>query len=293
MNAQKQQPEHAEERRARAASALVRRRARARAVSHFGTSRCSDGSESAARRASRRARASGIEDLDELARRVLAGEPQEDLSSPVRARVGAARSSSIVPQARITPPWMIADAVAQRLRHLERVRRHHDRVAATRVLAEQILEDARRLGIEPDHRLVDDDHLGPMHERARDDQLLPHAVAVALHQLVAPLLEVEQREQLARAVLDLRPFLIVQAGDEAQELRARELLVDERPVGDEAELALRGDRIGGDVDAADRAPCRSSAAGCRRSCAASSSSRRRSGRGSRTARPRHFEVDAR
>ena len=67
-----------------------------------------------------------------------------------------------------------------------------------RVFAEQILENARRLRVEADHRLVDDDHLGPVHERARDDELLPHAVAVALDQLVAPLLEIEQREQLAR-----------------------------------------------------------------------------------------------
>ena len=177
------------------------------------------------------------------------------------------------------------DAIAHRLRDFERVRRHHDRVAAMRVFAKEILENARRLRIETDHRLVDDDDLGAMHERARDDQLLPHAVAVALDQLVAPLLEIEQREQLARAMLDLRALLVVQSGDEAEELGAGQLLVDERAVGDESELALRGDRIGDDVDAADVAPCRSSAAGCRRSCAASSSCRRRWGRESRTARP--------
>ena len=77
----------------------------------------------------------------------------------------------------------------------------------------------------------------------RDDQLLPHAVRVALDQLVAPLLEVEERHQLARAVLDLGTLLAVQPRDEAQELRAGELLVDERPVGNEAELRLRRDRV--------------------------------------------------
>ena len=76
----------------------------------------------------------------------------------------------------------------------------------------------RRLRIEPDHRLVDDDDVRTVHERARDDELLPHAVAVALDQLVAPFLEIEQRQQLARAVLDLVALLPVQAGDEAQEL---------------------------------------------------------------------------
>src|SRR5437868_515863 len=56
--------------------------ARARAVSHLGSSRSpSDGSG--------RAATSGIQHLDELARRVLAGEAQEDLFQALRARVGA------------------------------------------------------------------------------------------------------------------------------------------------------------------------------------------------------------
>src|SRR6187549_946976 len=57
--------------------------ARARAVSHFGR-RISeiDGS-------GRRATASGIQDLDELARRVLARETQEDLLESFRSRFRA------------------------------------------------------------------------------------------------------------------------------------------------------------------------------------------------------------
>src|SRR5438552_3587281 len=76
-------------------------------------------------------------------------------------------------------------------------------------------------------------------------------MAVALDEPVAPLLEVAQREQLARAMLDLRHFLVVQAGDETEKLGAGELLVDEGTVGDESELHLRGDRIPRDVDIAD------------------------------------------
>ena len=155
-------------------------------------------------------------------------------------------------------------------------------MSATRVLAKQILENARRLRVETDHRLVDDDHLGAMHERARDDELLPHAVAVALDELVAPLLEIEQRQQLARAMLDLRPFLVVQARDEAQELRAGQLLVDEGSIRDEPEPALRRDRIADQIDAADADRAARSDAECLRSCAASSSSRRRWARGIRT-----------
>ena len=64
-------------------------------------------------------------------------------------------------------------------------------------------------------------------------------MAVALDELVAPFLEIEQRQQLAAAVLDVLSVLTVQPGDETQKLDAGELLVDERPVGDEAELPLR------------------------------------------------------
>src|SRR5438034_3521406 len=103
------------------------------------------------------------------------------------------------------------------------------------VLAEQVLENARGLRIETHHRLVHDDHLGTMHERARDDEFLPHAVAVALDQLLTPLLEVEQREQLPGTVLDVRTFLVVESCHETEKLDPGELLVYERAIRDEAE----------------------------------------------------------
>src|SRR5215204_2131960 len=57
--------------------------ARARAVSHFGRSSSAIGG-------SGRRTASGIQDLDQLARRVLAREPEEDLLEPLGPRLGAA-----------------------------------------------------------------------------------------------------------------------------------------------------------------------------------------------------------
>src|SRR5258705_8774655 len=57
--------------------------ARARAVSHFGRSSSVTGG-------SGRRTVSGIQDLDQLARRVLAGEAEEDLLQPLGARFGAA-----------------------------------------------------------------------------------------------------------------------------------------------------------------------------------------------------------
>jgi len=147
----------------------------ARAVSHLGLSRCAvDGS----------GRAGGV----------LAGEPQKDLLQSVHPRLGVRAEVVHRPAGANHAPLDDADAVAHRFGDFERVRRHHDRVAAPRVFLEEILEDARRLGVEADHRLVDDDDFRTVHERAGDDELLAHAVAVALDHLVSPRLEVEQRE---------------------------------------------------------------------------------------------------
>src|SRR3954451_12186656 len=141
--------------------------ARARAVNHLGRSRrASAGSGRVA--AAVAAVASGIQHLDQLARGVLAGEAEEDLLQPLDPRRGAgpqlfhraARANRSLRDDR--------DAIAQRLRDFEGVGAHHDRVAAARVLAEQILENLRRLRVEPDHRLVDDDDFGTVYERTRD-----------------------------------------------------------------------------------------------------------------------------
>src|SRR3954471_14787051 len=82
MNTQNSMPT-SESRKNRAPRPRSLARARARAVSHFGRRSSEiDGS-------GRRATASGIQDLDEFARRVLAGESQEDLFEPFRPRLGA------------------------------------------------------------------------------------------------------------------------------------------------------------------------------------------------------------
>ena len=188
-----------------------------------------------------------IENFHRIARRALASELEENLLEPAAAR-GLVAQILNRPDSADLSLLDDRDAVAQSLRDFERVRGHHDGVAAPHVLAEQILENSRRLRIESNHRLVDHDHFRPVDERAGDDELLPHAVAVALDQLVGPLLEIEQRHQLAPAVLDLVAVLAVQSSDEAQEFRAGELLVDERPVGNESEFRFCGERILGEID---------------------------------------------
>ena len=75
-----------------------------------------------------------------------------------------------------------------------------------------------------------------MDERARDYELLPHPVAVALDQLVSPLLEIEQRHQLSSPVLELVTVLPVKPADEAQEFSAGKLLVNEGTVRNKPKL---------------------------------------------------------
>jgi hypothetical protein len=48
-----------------------------------------------------------------------------------------------------------------------------------------------------------------MNESAGYDELLSHPVAVALHQLVAPILEIEQRQQFSAAPVDVFSVLTV------------------------------------------------------------------------------------
>ena len=91
-----------------------------------------------------------------------------------------------------------------------------------------------------------------MDQGARDDQLLPHAVAVGFHQLVLPAGQLENFQQLRDAALHRVAFLAVQAGDEAQKFPAGEFVVDERPVGNEAEPHLRDQRGLVDVVAAEQ-----------------------------------------
>ncbi len=87
--------------------------------------------------------------------------------------------------------------------------------------------------------------------------------AVGLDQLVLPARQLEHLEQLGDAALDDIAFLSIKPGNEAQELGAGELVVHERPVGNEAEPHLGGERIGVHVVAAeqDAALCRSQNAG--------------------------------
>src|SRR6266542_659278 len=217
-------------------------RARARMLCHFGMSRWRNPAVGSW---------SGIEHVHEFAGGVLSGELEENLFQSGRsARRFGAQLGHRAQRANL-PALDDSDPVAHCLRDLERVRRHHDRVTAARVLAEQILEDACRFRIQSDHWLVNNDHVRLVNERAGDDQLLPHSVAVALDQLVAPFVEIEQRQQLPASAIDVPSVLVEEPAYESEEFCAGELFIDERAVRDVAEYPLGGDRIACYVHASD------------------------------------------
>src|ERR1700737_220868 len=118
MNAQKSRPIAP-----RMANRALRPRSfaivRERAVNHFGSSnRPSKGSG--------RAGASGIKYLDELACCVLARKPKEDLLESLRAMLRGGPQLGHRPGGANLSLRNDRYAVAQGLRHLERVRAHHD-----------------------------------------------------------------------------------------------------------------------------------------------------------------------
>ncbi len=59
-------------------------------------------------------------------------------------------------------------------------------------------------------------------------------------QLVLPAPELEEFQHLAHAIADARAVDAVKARVKTQELARRQLLVDERPIGNEPERHLRG-----------------------------------------------------
>src|ERR1700694_5080635 len=120
-----------------------------------------------------------IEHFHRIAGRALAGEPEEDL---LESASSSRFSTQILDCPDSADPSVLddGDPVTESFRDFECVSRHHDGVPAPYILAEQVFQNSRCLWIESDHRLVDDDHVGAMDERARDDELLSHAVTVAL-----------------------------------------------------------------------------------------------------------------
>ncbi len=84
-----------------------------------------------------------------------------------------------------------ADAARKLLHNVERMRREEDRRATPRLITKDVLQlaDARR--VEADGRLVDDQHARVVQQGRGEHRALPHAVRVALGQIVDEVVEFE------------------------------------------------------------------------------------------------------
>ena len=104
---------------------------------------------------------------------------------------------------------------------------------------EDVLDEAGAAGVEADHGLVHEHGARAMQEGRAHDEALLHAVREALDQLALPAAELEQvrASRCARASTSAAVHA-VEAAVEAEELAGGQLLVDEGPVGDEAERGL-------------------------------------------------------
>ena len=112
--------------------------------------------------------------------------------------------------------------------------------AAVAQLAQDIFDQARRLGVEADGRLIQEENFGIMDQGAGDGDLLLHAVAVAFQQVGGGIGELEQAQQFAGAVFGAVLRHAVQARHELEELPAGQFAVQVGGVGHIAEGGLGG-----------------------------------------------------
>ena len=115
------------------------------------------------------------------------------LVSPLPAR---RRSSSSVPSAISRAAGDDADAVGHALGDFEDVRGHDHGAAGGDALAQHVLDLPRRAGVEAGERLVENDELRVVHQRAGERHLLPHALGEAFAALVG----VRRRGRASRSV---------------------------------------------------------------------------------------------
>ena len=88
-----------------------------------------------------------------------------------------------------------ADAIRHFLGDAELMRGEEDRHALERAFLENILHHARVMRIEPDHRLVDHEHLRVVQQRGHDRHALSGAVRQALDGFAQIRFEIETLDQ--------------------------------------------------------------------------------------------------
>jgi hypothetical protein len=129
-----------------------------------------------------------------------------------------------------------ADAVGDVLDVMEHVRRKEDSHALALQDQEQVAEYVATDGIEPVHRLVEDHEAGSVQERGRDPHPLQHAARVAPQSPTPRVLgEVNAVQGVLHPPRELRPHDAVQFAAEAKKLSGRQIAIEARRVGQEAQ----------------------------------------------------------
>src|SRR5262245_41225765 len=127
------------------------------------------------------------------------------------------------------------DAVAELLRlfHVVRREQHGDPLGPQR--AEPVPDGVATDRIEPDRRLVEDEHPGLVHERLGELEAPDHATRVAVGGPVGGVLEVHRGKQLLDAVGALAARDVEEAGEHRHVLAPGELPVGRELLGDVAD----------------------------------------------------------
>ena len=176
------------------------------------------------------------------------------------------------------------DPLAERVGLLHVVGGQEDRQPVAVEIAEDAPEVVAGLGVEPRGRLVEEEHLRPVRERAGDHQALGEPARELEDHRGRPLAECELVEQLVGAVPGRAAREAEEAAVVVEVLPDRERAVERVRLRDDPDPALRRGRVGADVDPGDEG---AAAGRDRRSSLASRSSstcRPRSGRAARRTR---------
>jgi hypothetical protein len=150
------------------------------------------------------------------------------------------------------PPVDDADVGDEPLHHLQHVAGEKDGHRASRHQILKHLADARdRHCVDPLERLIEEEQLRPVDERAGQRQLLLHAVAVILDELAALGGELHGLEQLGRSPGRDEPVEPVELPLDAKHLASGEALEEGQAVRDDADSPLHGETVPREVGAQD------------------------------------------
>src|SRR3989442_9851229 len=121
--------------------------------------------------------------------------------------------------------------------------RDENRDPLARLFLEDILEHARVVRIQADHRFIEHEHLRRVQQRGDNRDALSSAVRKALNQLAEERFEVEAGNPLASGGLELRFAHLEELAGETEKLPRREFVVEERKNGHVSQAAARFHRL--------------------------------------------------